>query len=130
MTEGKMNIKLVAAAVLILLVLVPTVSLAQQYELVNPEGVAKLEPTKVNPHPATLEGKTVVLRVNSKQNADNNAQRIAELLQQNVKNIKVIKAWEVLPDTRVISQGDARSKQIAQEIAALKPDLVIGFHAD
>jgi hypothetical protein len=105
-------------------------SFAQKYELVNPEGQVKVEMTKVNPHPASLEGKTVVLRANIKHNADNNGDRIAELLKENVKNIKVIKAWEVLPDTKVTSQGADRSKEIAKEIAALKPDLVIATHAD
>ena len=34
----------------------------QQWEVLNPEGVIKIEAMKINDHPSTLEGKTVVLR--------------------------------------------------------------------
>ena len=34
----------------------------QRWEILNPEGVIKIEPMEINPHPSTLEGKTVLLR--------------------------------------------------------------------
>ncbi len=103
---------------------------AQQWDLVNPEGVIKIEPMKVNDHPATLAGKTVVLRANGKHNADNFLDRVAELLEKDVKDVKIIKAWKVLPETNTISQNPDLSKKFAEQIAALKPDLVIASQAD
>jgi len=103
---------------------------SQDWELVNPEGVVKLEPMEINPHPASLEGKTVVLRANGKHNSDNFQTRIAELLQKEVKGIKIIKSWEAVPETFRSSQNPDLSKEFAQKIAALKPDLVIGSQCD
>ncbi len=102
----------------------------QKWDLVNPEGTIKIEPMKVNAHPSTLEGKTVVLRSNGKHNADNFLTRVGELLQKEVKGIKVIKSWEVAPETNTISQNPDKSKQFAQTLAALKPDIVIGSQCD
>jgi hypothetical protein len=42
--------------------------------------IPKVGLIKLNPHPFTLEGKTVVLRWNGKYNGDNFLNRIAELL--------------------------------------------------
>jgi hypothetical protein len=102
----------------------------QEWEMVNPEGVVKLEPMEINPHPASLEGKTVVLRANGKHNSDNFQARIAELLQKEVKGIKIIKSWEAVPETYRSSQNPDLSKEFAKKIAALKPDLVIGSQCD
>jgi ABC-type Fe3+-hydroxamate transport system substrate-binding protein len=85
---------------------------------------------QLNPHPASLEGKTVVLRWNSKPNGDKYLTRIGELLSEQVKGIKIIKLWEVDPTTAVITKTDADSVTIAEKIAALKPDLVIASQGD
>jgi hypothetical protein len=103
---------------------------SQEWQLVNPEGTIKIEPMKINPHPTTLAGKTVVLRSNGKHNAEPFLSRIGELLQQEVKDIKLIKTWEVAPETNTISQNPDRSKQFAQTVAKMKPDLVIGSQCD
>ena len=120
--------------VLIILTLLSIASFAkeasQEFDLINPESVVKIEPMAVNAHPASLEGKTVVLRANGKHNADNALTRVGELLQKNVKDIKIIKLWELNPETNEISQGPERSRQIAETIASLKPALVIGSSAD
>ena len=102
----------------------------QEWEMVNPEGVVKLEPMEINPHPSSLEGKTVVLRANGKHNSDNFQARIAELLQKEVKGIKIIKSWEAVPESFRSSQNPDLSKEFAKKIAALKPDLVIGSQCD
>ena len=60
---------------------------AQEWELLNPEGVIQVKPMKVNPHPATLEGKTVVLRWNGKHNGNNFLNRVAELLAETLHRI-------------------------------------------
>jgi ABC-type Fe3+-hydroxamate transport system substrate-binding protein len=122
------------ALMLLALLAMPCVSFSkeaiQEWEMVNPEGVVKLEPMEINPHPSSLEGKTVVLRANGKHNSDNFQARIAELLQKEVKGIKIIKSWEAVPETFRSSQNPDLSKEFAKKIAALKPDLVIGSQCD
>ncbi len=125
---------LMVIAISIGLLALPVVSSAkemiQQWELINPEGNIKIEPMKVNAHPTTLVGKTVVLRANGKHNADNFLNRVAELLQKEVKDIKIIKSWEVAPETNTISQNPDLSVKFAQKLASFKPDLVIGSQCD
>jgi uncharacterized protein YllA (UPF0747 family) len=93
--------------------------------------VIKIEPMEINPHPSTLEGKTVLLRWNGKHNGDKFLDRVAELLAQKVKGIKIIKSWEVAPETvDPISGSQERSVELMKKLAAFKPDLVIGSQAD
>jgi len=116
------------------LLILPTFTLAkemvQEWELINPEGVVKIEPMKINPHPTTLQGKTVVLRWNGKQNGDKFLNQVAELLAEKVKDVKIIKAYELVLQHNTISQNQDQSMQVAKEIAAMKPDIVIGSQAD
>ncbi len=103
----------------------------QSWEILNPEGVIKIEPMEISPHPSTLEGKTVLLRWNGKHNGDKFLDRVAELLAQKVKGIKIIKSWEVAPETvDPISGSRERSLELMKKLAAFKPDLVIGSQAD
>jgi hypothetical protein len=103
----------------------------QRWKILNPEGVVKIEPMKINPHPSTLEGKTVLLHWNGKHNGDKFLDRVAELLAQKVKDIKIIKSWEVAPETvDPISGSQERSMELMKKLAAFKPDLVIGSQAD
>jgi len=102
----------------------------QQWELFKPEGVIKIEPMKLNAHPGTLVGKTVVLRANGKHNADNFLNRVAELFQKEVKDIKIIKLWEVAAETNTIIQNPDLSKKFAETVASYRPDLVIGAQCD
>jgi hypothetical protein len=103
----------------------------QLWEVINPEGVIRIEPMKVNPHPSNLEGKTVVLRWNGKHNGDHFLNRVAELLEEKVKGIKVIKSWEVAPETvDPITGNEERSKEFARKIATFNPDIVIAAQAD
>jgi hypothetical protein len=103
----------------------------QRWEILNPEGVIKIEPMEINPHPSTLEGKTVLLRWNGKHNGDKFLDRVAELLAQRVKDIKIIKSWEVAPETvDPITGSQERSMELMKKLAAFKPDLVIGSQAD
>lgn len=103
----------------------------QRWEILNPEGVIKIEPMEINPHPTTLEGKTVLLRWNGKHNGDKFLDCVAELLTQNVKTVKIIKSWEVAPETvDPISGSQERSLELMKMLASFKPDLVIGSQAD
>ena len=54
------------------------------------ERAPKVGPVKINPHPTTLEGKTVLLRWNGKMNGDKYLTRVGELLTQQVKNVKIL----------------------------------------
>jgi hypothetical protein len=92
--------------------------------------VPKVGPLKLNPHPATLEGKTVLLRWNGKYNGDKYLSRVGELMNQQVKNVKVIKMWEIDKSTAAISKNAEMSEQVAASIAKLQPDLVIASQAD
>jgi hypothetical protein len=105
-------------------------SLVQEWELLNPEGVIKVEPMKVNAHPTTLVDKTVVLRANGKHNSDNFLERVAQLLAKEAKDIKVIKTWEAAPETYRSSQNPDSSKKFAEKVASFKPDLVIASQCD
>jgi len=103
----------------------------QKWEILNPEGAIKIEAMEINPHPSTLEGKTVLLRWNGKHNGDKFLDRVAELLAQKVKDIKIIKSWEVAPETvEPISGSQERSMELMKKLAAFKPDLVIASQAD
>ena len=53
---------------------------SQRWEILNPEGVVKIEPMEINPHPSTLAGKIVLLRWNGKHHGDKFLDRLAELL--------------------------------------------------
>jgi len=84
----------------------------------------------INPHPASLEGKTVVLRWNSKLNGDKLLDRVAELLTQKVPGIKILKMYQVDPSTVVVADKMEDSLTIANKIMKYKPDLVIASSAD
>lgn len=102
----------------------------QEWELLSPEGVIKIEPMKVNAHPNTLSAKTIVLRANGKQNSDNFLERVAELLEKEAKDVRVIKTWEAVPETYRSSQNPDLSKEFAEKVASFKPDLVIASQCD
>lgn len=95
-----------------------------------PKGVVSVGAVELNPRPATLEGKTVVLRWNGKHNGDNFLNRVGELLTEQVKDIKIIKMWEVEPDTAAMSESLEVSEEFAAKIAQQKPDLVIAMQCD
>jgi len=103
---------------------------AQEWELLSPEGVVEVVPMAVNPHPSTLADKTVVLRANGKHNSDHFLEKVVELLEKEVNDIKIIKLWKVAPETNTSSQDSEGSKKFAEKIASFKPDLVIGAQAD
>jgi hypothetical protein len=92
--------------------------------------ISKQGPVKMNPHPNSLEGKTVLLRWNGKYNGDKFLSRLGEMLIERVKNVKIIKMWEVDSTTAVISPKTEVSEEVASKIAKLKPDIVISAQAD
>jgi hypothetical protein len=94
------------------------------------EKVPVVGPVIINAHPKTLEGKTVLLRWNEKMNGDKYLTCVAELLTKQVKNVKVIKLWELDKSTAAISKDLQESEKVATTVARLKPDLVIASQAD
>jgi hypothetical protein len=117
------------------LLLFASVSIAgenrQKSTVLNPEGVVKINEMKVNPHPTTLKGKTVMLRWNGKHNGNHFLDRVGELLAEKVGDVRVIKSWEVAPETvDPITGSEERSREFAKAIGKFKPDLVIGAQSD
>jgi hypothetical protein len=94
------------------------------------EQVPLVGPVILNAHPKSLEGKTVVLRWNSKFNGDKFLDRLGELLIQKVPKVKIVKMYLVDPSTVVVSKSMEESQGIAARIAERKPDLVIASQAD
>ena len=103
---------------------------AQEWNLVNPEGTVAIKVFQPAPRPSTLEGKTIALRWNSKHNGDNFLNRIAELFAEKVLTARVIKLYEADPSTIKSSGTASESARIAKVIKDLKPDLVIASQAD
>jgi ABC-type Fe3+-hydroxamate transport system substrate-binding protein len=96
------------------------------WELVDPEGVVAVKPVKLAPRLNSLKGKTVGLRANGKHNSDHFLNRVAELIQKEVQDVRVVKLWEVLPGSHTYPLKTVEVEQIAK----LKPDLIIGAQGD
>ena len=98
-------------------------------ELVNPSGVikqAQVEPAK---RITSLDGKTVALRWNGKNNGNVVLDRVAELLSQRYPSVKVVKTYTD-SSLNTISGTPANSERIAKAVASVKPDLVIAYQGD
>ena len=106
------------------------VSISGETWAASKEEVPKVGPVKLNVHPASLEGKTIVLRWNGKYNGDKFLIRVEELLTQQVKGVKIVRMWEMDKETAAISKNGAVSEEVAGKIAKLKADLVIASQAD
>lgn len=94
------------------------------------ETIIKVGPVRLNPHPASLAGKTVVLRWNGQCNGDTFLNSLAELLKSEIKQVKIVKMWDADASTAVISSGLRESETIAGVVASQKPALVIAAQAD
>jgi hypothetical protein len=108
----------------------PEAFMEQKWQLVSPAGVVSAGSGGINPHPRSLDGKTVLLRWNGKHNGDVFLSRIGERLADRSKGANIVKLWERLPETSNTSQNAELSRKLAKTIAALKPHLVIGAPGD
>lgn len=113
----------------------PSASETKTWTLINPEGMVSIKPLKVNPHAfSSLEGKTVALRWNGKQNGDHVLNKIAEMLIAKVPGVKIIKLYEIEPSLNRTSGPPGGkpedSEKFAKKIASYKPDIVIASQAD
>lgn len=107
-----------------------TATTTQEWELVVPEGVLAITPIDIAARIDTLEGKTVGLKWNGKPNGNLFLDRVAELLQEQVKDVKIIKFYEVETSTILQSASTEDAQRKAQLIATYKPDIVIGSQCD
>ena len=101
----------------------------QERELVNPSGVikqAQVEPAK---RITALEGKTIALRWNGKNNGNVVLDHLAELINKRYPSAKVVKTYTD-KSLNTISGTPANSERIAKAVAAVKPDLVIASQGD
>ncbi len=123
---------LTAAAVLCVAPVAQAVEQPQEWELVNPSGV--IEKVAVDPAKriTTLEGKTIALRWNGKNNGDLVLDRLAELFAKKYPTAKVVKIYRDMADQNVskISATQDESMRIAKAVASVKPDIVIASQAD
>lgn len=99
---------------------------ASMWELVNPEGVTAVKAVKLAPRLSSLRGKTIGLRTNGKHNSDHFLNRVGELIQKEAPDVKIIRLWEVLPESHTYP---LRTREI-EKVAKLKPDLIIGAQGD
>jgi hypothetical protein len=100
------------------------------WDLINPEGTTQAHPFAVKPHTQSLEDKTILFHWNAKHNGDIFLNKIADFLTEKVKGVKIIKAWEVAPETAVVSGNSKVSKEKARKLSAYKPDLSIASQCD
>lgn len=101
------------------------------WQLINPEGMVETANlSSLNPRPGTLDNRTVMLRWNGKHNGDIFLNRVAELLVKNARGLKIIRGWEVAPETVQHSYSPDKSKDFARKLASFRPDIVIGAQAD
>ncbi len=117
------------AALLLGIPLAQAAEKPQEWELVNPSGVIKQSAIEPAARITSLEGKTVALRWNGKNNGNVVLDHLAELLTQKYPTVKIVKTYN---DARLntISGTPAISENITKAVAAVKPDLVIASQAD
>ena len=99
--------------------------------LVRPDGIVNITPVNVLPHPDTLDGKTIALRWTHKLGGDILLTRVAELIEAEFPQTTVLRTWEM--DNPLLigySESKEMSIRMSEAIADLRPDLVIGGHAD
>jgi hypothetical protein len=97
------------------------------WDLVNPEGAARV--TSINPAPrlTDLRGKTIGLAWNGKPGGEEALEEIARLIAQQVEEVHFIKYWRELPASVAPRELGA---DVIQAMAARRPDLVVVSQAD
>ncbi|MBI2853854.1 MAG: hypothetical protein HYX87_02910 [Chloroflexi bacterium] len=98
-----------------------------EWELVNPQGVCKPILANIAARPSTLEDKTIGLYWNAKNGGKEVLERIAGLLGERFKGLKVIKYWEAVPESRTFGGLDPKT---LSSMASLRADIVICSHGD
>ncbi len=102
----------------------------QEWDLVNPAGVIKIAQIKPAKRISTLDGKTVALRWNGKNNGDVVLDHLCDLMSKKFPKTKFVKIYQKDPSTVGISGSAPESERIAKSVASVKPDLVIASQGD
>ena len=102
----------------------------QEWELINPTG--EIEKVAVEPAKriTALEGKTIALRWNGKNNGDVFLAHLADRLTKQYPSATVIRSFETEKSLNAITTTPAQSLQFTEIIKKMKPDLVIASQAD
>ena len=104
-----------------------TNSPSMTWDVVNPEGAARLTTLTPAPRPAALHGKTVGLAWNGKPGGREALEEIARLLSERVGDTRFIKYWEEVPQS--VAPRELPPETLSA-MADRKPDLVIISQAD
>jgi len=102
----------------------------QEWELIIPTGEIKKSSVDLAPRISALDGKTVVLRWNGKNNGDVALNRLAELFLEKYSTVKIVKSYEMDKSINIISASAQNSQRITDYLKTLRPDLVIAATAD
>lgn len=102
----------------------------QNWELLIPAGV--VEQARIDPAPRIdrLEGKTIALRWNGKNNGDVVLDRLAELLAQKYPSAKIVKMYRDGHALGFQTSTLAEAQQVAKAIKAVNADIVIASQGD
>ena len=126
------HMALAAAAALCVAPAAQAADQPQEWELINPTG--EIEKVAVEPAQriTALEGKTIALRWNGKNNGDLVLDRLAELLAKKYPTAKVVKTYRDMADQNLnkISATQDESMRIVKAVASVRPDIVIASQAD
>ncbi|MDR3045286.1 MAG: hypothetical protein LBU75_13640 [Desulfovibrio sp.] len=126
------SVRLLALSLMLALGALPALAAEapRKWELVNPTGVIEKAVIAPAARLSSLEGKTVVLRWNSKNNGNVFLDRLAELMAQRLPKTTVIKSYERDTTLNIISGTVETSQKITSALQAMKPDLIIAAQAD
>jgi hypothetical protein len=102
----------------------------QEWEIIIPSG--EIEKTSIDPAPriASLDGKTIALRWNGKNNGDVFLNHLAELLQKKFPTAKIVKTYEMDKSINTITGTMDISAKVTDFVRKQKPDIVIASQAD
>ena len=103
---------------------------AQEWELVQPTGVIQQSSVKPATPLTSLEGKTIALRWNGKNNGDVVLDHLADRLAKDYPTAKLVKVYEKDRSTIGISGAASESDRMTKSIQGMKPDLVIASQCD
>ena len=104
----------------------------QEWTLVNPAGIIERAAVAPAPRIDSLEGKTIALRWNGKNNGDVVLDRLAALLEKAYPTATVVRTYRTMADQNVskISATQEESMRITRAMASVRPDIVIASQAD
>ncbi len=101
-----------------------------EWNLVNPSGAIKIAQIQPAKRISTLDGKTVALRWNGKNNGDVVLDHLCDLMSKKFPSTRFVKIYQKDPSTVGISGSAPESERIASSVASMKPDLVIASQGD